>query len=148
MHTNTPAGRLEPQVLSGCPSCVARRWPPLSVCLPELNWGCLKLDLTSIIFPGLKEAQCQRLAGAIPHPPSVCLTSTHHQSGLGEMEGGKERESITTEGRGIKQWTRERDRKERGKGKRKEGVREAGKGDRDEEEREGVEKLYQKSEGR
>lgn len=55
--------------------------------------GVFKIRFNIDHFPGLNGAQCQRLAGAIPHPLSVCLTSAHHQSGLGETEGGKEREA-------------------------------------------------------
>ena len=54
--------------------------------------GVFRITFNIDHFLSLNGAQCQRLAGAIPHPPSVHLASTHHQSGLGKTEGGMERE--------------------------------------------------------
>lgn len=61
--------------------------------------GVFKIRFNIDHFPGLKRAQCQRLAGAIPHPPSVGLALTQHQSGPGEMEGGTEGKMKTSKGR-------------------------------------------------
>lgn len=48
--------------------------------------GVFKIRFNIDHFPGLNRAWWQRVAGAIPHPPSVCLALTQHQSVLGEME--------------------------------------------------------------
>lgn len=52
--------------------------------------GVFKIRFNIDHFHGLNRAWCQRVAGAIPHPPSVCLALNQHQSVLGEMEKEKQ----------------------------------------------------------
>lgn len=89
VHRNTPAGRLEPKVLSGCPSCVARRWPLLSVCLLELNWGGFKIRFIIDHFPRLQWIPMSE-AGRGNISPIVCLPHLSTPSVRLGMNGGRD----------------------------------------------------------
>lgn len=49
----------------------------------EVKLRVFKIRFNIDHLPALNRAQCQRLAGPIPHPLSICFTPIHYQSGLG-----------------------------------------------------------------